>query len=330
MSLSWIALYTLTPASDRPYIDGSTDNSAVAMVFGYNGLERFGVSFPGSVASMSGGGHAGEAHSDDVNAARGGFGMRSGGGWGKLADSEFGPQIGWLFPLSLLAMVCGLLWYRRDERGPRSFGGFALWGGWLVAFGLVFSAMHVIPHTAYVASLAPALAALSAAGIIMFWREYASGASWRGWLLPAAIAVELGWSMYLWRSYRGFLPVARWAIVLAGLAAIVVLVVARLSRQGRTRFVMLGALAGAAAMVAAPTAWAASALDPRYDGSEMNASAGPAPAPATCRRELPGCSGCVVTTAPVQGHGAAHPRRSPVPNAASTPTSARTAAPPGT
>jgi hypothetical protein len=56
VSLSWIALYTFTPAADRPYVDGSTNNSAVAMVFGYNGVERFGISFPGSVASFGGGG----------------------------------------------------------------------------------------------------------------------------------------------------------------------------------------------------------------------------------------------------------------------------------
>ena len=54
VSLSWIALYTFTPASDRPYVDGSTDNSAAAMVFGYNGLERFGISIPGAVTSGPG------------------------------------------------------------------------------------------------------------------------------------------------------------------------------------------------------------------------------------------------------------------------------------
>ena len=43
VSLSWILLFTLTPAADRPYVDGSTDNSAFATVFGYNGLERFGI-----------------------------------------------------------------------------------------------------------------------------------------------------------------------------------------------------------------------------------------------------------------------------------------------
>lgn len=51
VSLSWIALYTFTPAGDRPYVDGSTNNSAVAMVFGYNGLERFGITVPGAVKS---------------------------------------------------------------------------------------------------------------------------------------------------------------------------------------------------------------------------------------------------------------------------------------
>jgi 4-amino-4-deoxy-L-arabinose transferase-like glycosyltransferase len=303
VSLSWIALYTLTPASHRPYIDGSTNNSAISMVFGYNGLERFGVSFPGSVASMFGrGGHgrAALAASSGPGGAlmrelqHAGFGMRSGGGWGKLAGSEFGPQIGWLFPLAFLALACGLLWCRRpratadaDAAGDasartRELGGFVLWGVWLVSFTFVFSAMKMIPHTAYVASLAPALAALSGTGIVMFWREYAAGGR-RWWLLPAAVAAELAWSAYLWRSYRGFFPAARWTIIIAGGAAIVIMVVARLNRRGwwaqpaRTRLVLLGALAGAAAMVAAPAAWAGSAFEPQYDGSEMNATAGPAP-----------------------------------------------------
>lgn len=60
VSLSWIALVTFTPAADRPYIDGSTTNSAAAMVFGYNGLARFGAvglsaAGTGSVAATQGG-----------------------------------------------------------------------------------------------------------------------------------------------------------------------------------------------------------------------------------------------------------------------------------
>jgi 4-amino-4-deoxy-L-arabinose transferase-like glycosyltransferase len=282
VSLSWIALYTMTPAGDRPYIDGSTNNSAVSMVFGYNGLERFGMSFPGSVVSMFGGGR--HAQTGQLGALmhemqRAGFGMRSGGGWGKLAGSEFGPQISWLFPLAVLAMICGLLWCRRDDGGDRTrTGGFLMWGTWLVSYGFVFSAMKTIPHTAYVASLAPAIAALSGAGIVMFWREYASAQdSRRQWLLPAAVVAELAWSVYLWRSYRGFFPAARWAIVLGGVAAIAVMIIAKMTRPGRP-LIVAAALVGAVVMIAAPAAWAGSALELQYDGTEMNAIAGPAPA----------------------------------------------------
>jgi 4-amino-4-deoxy-L-arabinose transferase-like glycosyltransferase len=287
VSLSWVLLYTLVPAGHRPYIDGSTNNSAIAMVFGYNGVGRFGVSFPGSVQSMFGrhgfawGQRPGEqlmsAHQSQVAAVvsaleRAGFGGGASGGWGKLAGSEFGPQIGWLFPLALLALGCGLAW----TRGVReSRGGFVMWGTWLISYGLVFSAMHTIPHTAYVASLAPCLAALAAAGIVMFWREYA-GSGWRGWLLPAAVAAETAWAGYLWSSYLGFLPWVLEAIVVAGILTVLAMVLCRLSWPPRRGIIVLGAAAGAAAMIAAPAAWAVSALDPRYDGSEMNATAGPA------------------------------------------------------
>ncbi|MGH3246778.1 MAG: ArnT family glycosyltransferase, partial [Trebonia sp.] len=75
VSLSWIALYTFTPASDRPYVDGSTDNSALAMVFGYNGLERFGITVKGAVTSgpgvTSGGTGAGGAARAAARAAAG-------------------------------------------------------------------------------------------------------------------------------------------------------------------------------------------------------------------------------------------------------------------
>ncbi|WP_433221825.1 hypothetical protein ACQP00_21780 [Dactylosporangium sp. CS-047395] len=49
VSLSWIALYTVTPGADRPYVDGSTINSAAAMVFGYNGTDQFGLHWPGAM-----------------------------------------------------------------------------------------------------------------------------------------------------------------------------------------------------------------------------------------------------------------------------------------
>jgi 4-amino-4-deoxy-L-arabinose transferase-like glycosyltransferase len=285
VSLSWIALYTFTPAADRPWVDGSTNNSAVAMVFGYNGLERFGISFPGAVTSGPGvtsGGDIGVLRfaGGGGAAGTGGGGSSFGTGWTKLLGSGYGPEIGWLYPLAVLALVCGLLWMRRAKRSDQVRAGFVMWGVWLLTVGLVFSKMSVIPHTAYLAALAAPLAALSAAGIVMFWRAYRAG-GWRGWMLPFAIAVQLAWTLFLWKDYGGFLPWARDAIVVVGVIAIVVLVAARLSRRAparlaTARLATAGLATAVAAVLAAPGAWAASVLDTTYGGTSLNASAGPA------------------------------------------------------
>jgi 4-amino-4-deoxy-L-arabinose transferase-like glycosyltransferase len=362
VSVSWIALYTFTPAADRPYVDGSTNNSAIAMVFGYNGVERFGISFSGAVASgpgvtsgtagagnrpvttpaggtgaeagagATGGGGpgsgqagypgtgAGATQGGATGAAPGGAGSRAPGtggftpeggnpveggnrvgggnpggggnplrgggpggggfgtGWTKLLGGEYGTQIGWLYPLAVLAVVFGVAWTRRARRtepAGQVRGGFVMWGTWLATYGLIFSKMSTIPHTAYMSSLAPPLAALSAAGIVMFWRAHRAG-GWRGWVLPVTVAAEVAWAFYLWRDYGGFLPWARDLLVVAGAVAIVALVVTRLSRRVRARVVTVALGTGVAAMLVAPATWAASVLDVSYAGSSFNATAGPA------------------------------------------------------
>jgi 4-amino-4-deoxy-L-arabinose transferase-like glycosyltransferase len=311
VSVSWIALYTLVPASARPYIDGSTNNSAISMVFGYNGLERFGMHFPGSVASMFGGhggfgaGHGGAGAAAQIAArfghgGHGGFGG-GGGGWTKLFGTRFGPEIGWLYPLALIALVCGLVWNRDGSRTDPVKAGYVMWGTWLLTFGLVFSKMSVIPHTAYVASLAPALAALSGAGIVMFWREYRNGTS-RGWLLPIAVAAEVAWSAYLWWPYRTFLPVVAAIGLAVGVVAVIALVATTLAarsggaarsgsaRRAGAQAVVTVMLAGVAAMLVAPAAWSASVLDLKYSGTEMNADAGPADMAMPRLPQLPGAN----------------------------------------
>ena len=322
VSLSWIALYTFTPASDRPYVDGSTDNSAAAMVFGYNGLERFGISIPGAVTSgpgvsagrggagggqpsgtgpvlAPGGTGSGTGSSATGSSPPGGTGTGSTGtgggaaatgapaafqrtagssfgqGWTKLLGSDYGPEIGWLYPLAILALIFGLLWTWRARRTDQVRAGFVMWGIWLLTVGLIFSKMSTIPHTAYMSSLAPPLAALSAAGLVMFWRYYRAGDA-RGWMLPVAVAAELAWAVFLWRDYGGFLPWVRTAAIVAGVIAIVVMVVTKLTRRARARLATAGLTVGVVAALAAPSAWAASVLDTRYGGSSFNASAGPA------------------------------------------------------
>jgi 4-amino-4-deoxy-L-arabinose transferase-like glycosyltransferase len=145
---------------------------------------------------------------------------------------------------------------------------------WLCTAGLVFSAMTTIPHTAYLAMLAPPAAALAAAGIYMFVLLYRAGRP-SGALLPAAVLIEVLWAAFLWRDYHGFLPWALTAAVAAGILAAAVLVAARRARRFPRR-VADGAVAlGVAAMLAAPAAWTASVLDVKYAGTSFDASAGP-------------------------------------------------------
>ena len=47
----WVAIDLLTPAADRPYVGGSTDNSILNLTFSYNGLGRLtGEGGPGAAA----------------------------------------------------------------------------------------------------------------------------------------------------------------------------------------------------------------------------------------------------------------------------------------
>ena len=53
ISLAWIVAFDVTPATERPFADSSTDNSMLELVIGHNGLERLGRIRP--LARLQGG-----------------------------------------------------------------------------------------------------------------------------------------------------------------------------------------------------------------------------------------------------------------------------------
>jgi 4-amino-4-deoxy-L-arabinose transferase-like glycosyltransferase len=168
----WVAIVALWPASSRPMIDGSFDNSILNLITGYNGLGRiFGASGPGG----------------------GGGGNFSGTtGVLRLFNSVMGGQASWLLPAALLALVVGLVATRRAPRTDRTRAALLLWGGWLIVSGLVFSLSSGIIHSYYTVALAPAIAALAAIGGRMLWARRASARSRLA--AAAAVAVSAGWA----------------------------------------------------------------------------------------------------------------------------------------
>ncbi len=85
VSSFWMVAVALTPAQDRPYVDGTTDNSAFSMVVGYNFLNRFaslGISAAstGSVSATQGGGGGGRPQGANGFGANGFAGARGAAG----------------------------------------------------------------------------------------------------------------------------------------------------------------------------------------------------------------------------------------------------------
>lgn len=56
VSLSWAVVVDLVPATNRPYVGSSTNNSELELIFGHNGLERLTGSSGGGMGMQQGGG----------------------------------------------------------------------------------------------------------------------------------------------------------------------------------------------------------------------------------------------------------------------------------
>ncbi|MFF4806120.1 glycosyltransferase family 39 protein [Streptomyces sp. NPDC001351] len=377
VSCSWMLAVTLTPAKDRPYVDGTTNNSAFSMVVGYNFLNRFsslGISAAstGSISATQGGGRHGASgalgagqnaggrygvaqnggqsgatapsrpgtagtgqYSGAVHrgsgahhrSTQGGFGGASGsdsalgqrfgsasasvsgqwagsaaqqgagqqsadghgglqgrggggGGWGgdqngwsKMFGSPLASQTGWLYPLAVIAIACGLWWRRSKPRTDRIRIGFVMWGTWLATYFLVFSAGSVGGHTYYMGVIAVPLAALAGGGMTLLWHAYRAGGR-RAWVLPSAVAATAAWGAYIASGFPTFLPWLTPAVGVLAVAAIVLLVLARTGVRSGGRLALAGLAASLAAMLFAPSAWAVQVFNPSYGSSGMG-SVGP-------------------------------------------------------
>src|SRR5450759_2048184 len=74
-------------------------------------------------------------------------------------------------PVALVALVAGLWLTRRTPRTDRTRAALALWGGWLIVTGMVFSYMQGTIHPYYAVRLAPAVPALVAVGSRELWQH---------------------------------------------------------------------------------------------------------------------------------------------------------------
>jgi 4-amino-4-deoxy-L-arabinose transferase-like glycosyltransferase len=209
----WVALVTIWPASARPYIGGSQNNSELNLIFGYNGFGRLTGNEAGSVTIS-------------------GASARSATGWERLFLPGMGGDISWLIPAALIAIVAilWLRWHAPRNDLLRAVG--LLWAGCLLVTDATFSLSQGIIHPYYTVALAPAVAALVGIGAALLWR--ARHLIWARILLTAGILATTWWSWVLLDRVPSWLPWLRVGIVVVGLvAAAGIMVLPQLPRQGR-------------------------------------------------------------------------------------------------
>ncbi|MFJ7059579.1 glycosyltransferase family 39 protein [Streptomyces microflavus] len=249
----WVAIVELMPASSRPYVGGSQNNSFLELTFGYNGLGRLNGEETGSVGG-------------------GGRGGGGGGGWGetgigRMFNSEVGGQIAWLLPAALILLVAGLWLTRKAGRTDSARAAFLAWGGALVMTAAVFSFMAGIFHQYYTVALAPYIAALVAMGVAVLWEE--RNAWWPRAVLAGTVVVTVVWAYVLLGRTPEYLPWLRWAVLVGGVVgALGLLAVGRWG--GRSLALAVVGLSFAASL-AAPTAYTLSTLNSGHQGSIVTA-----------------------------------------------------------
>jgi len=161
-SLVWLVAIDATPASQRPYVGGTVDNSELSLSFGHNGFGRVlgernsptpdvrVIQAPGSLrlaGALSSSGAAGPL---------------------RLFDLPDGDQGAWLLLFALAGLVALALALRGGgRRNPQLALAFVM-GGWFAVEAIVLSVSSGIVHPYYVSALGPGTAAMVGAGAAAF------------------------------------------------------------------------------------------------------------------------------------------------------------------
>jgi 4-amino-4-deoxy-L-arabinose transferase-like glycosyltransferase len=305
VSFSWAVAVDLTPASQRPYVDSSGVNSELDLIINYNGLgrvdgnERAGLNGTGNLPVLTGGpsnqaGFPGAPTTDSTSATtrpddgnanfnRNGGGPGGGAGFGgqsgptRLLTPQNGGEFNWFFPLALLGIgyVGAYAWFgmAKSEERSRRLQSVALWGGWLLTYGVVFSFSKGTFHPYYLTIMAPAQAALAGSAVVMLWQGYRRG-GWQAVLLPLGLAATAFYQAYLLTGYTSWNQWLSPVLIAVGVATLVGLALGFFLKSSRAGRILNGGVTGVAmtALLATPLAWSIRAVFTPITGSIVSAT----------------------------------------------------------
>jgi len=271
----WVLAVQLTPADMRPYIGGSTDGTAVQLLFGYDGLGRIFGELTGGAALRS---TEGLSYSPALGVP-GAFGGDP--GLLRMFNRDFGGQVGWLLPFAAIGAVASLALRFRAPRTDLPRAAVLMWTLWLAVHFLVFSLMGGIIHSYYVVVMAPAIGALVGTGTVDLWRARTAHRRLAGLSLAAAIAVTAALAWHLLNRTPDFLPSLATVVLVGGITAALVIALLALMPDSTTgsvarsagRLGLAAVVVGLVVGLAGPSAYTLDAMSTSFSGGDP--SAGP-------------------------------------------------------
>jgi 4-amino-4-deoxy-L-arabinose transferase-like glycosyltransferase len=239
VSLSWMTVVSLVPTNQRPYVDGSTNDSLFAQVFDYNGFGRMGVG-PIFGAEPTRATFVTQLQQETVGQGIAATKVKA--SWHRLLGGLLARDAGWLLPAALAGLLAMLAETRRRGRGDPLRALVILWGIWLLILWVLFSGSDY-DNSYYMAALSPGLAALCGGGAAVFLRRREQALARA--CLAATLLACAGYGVYL---LNGGSEVPGWlapvGLVIGAIGAIAALLWRRLR-------VSVGAAAAATAAVLA-------------------------------------------------------------------------------
>lgn len=205
-AISWFVIVDLTPKDSRPYVGGSTTNSAIELTFGYNGMQRI-VSQEDPVAALIPSQYRGTG---------------SDAGLLRLINSNYAQEIGWLLAAGCAGVILIAIAIRRiPDRPSRLFAAGA--GLWFLTTFATLSYMGDQIHTYYTASLGVPLAlALSTGAHLMIAQEHRRAVriiAGVGALTAVLVCTAILLSVPMWPRWIA------WGVLGLGLAGAVLIVI---------------------------------------------------------------------------------------------------------
>ncbi|WP_394686335.1 ArnT family glycosyltransferase [uncultured Microbacterium sp.] len=240
-SLWWVAIVSMIPAGDRPYIGSTLSNNPWEMVFGYNGLGRFSATADSAAYESFTPPFSGEP------------------GVLRLFNAQLAGQVAWLIPAAIVGII--VLWVLRFSR-PLT----VLLTVWLATFAAMFSTVAGM-HQFYTAALAIPLALVVGTALAAAHR------AGRVWPQIAVVAVAGSTALGIGLATGGYSVPVSIAQGVAAIAAIVLLPTRLRGRAITTVAVMIG-------LLLTPAVWSAmtiahpSSINPVAGGASESAGFG--------------------------------------------------------